>query len=292
MINPLWLQTFCTLVEAQHFTQTAQRLHMTQPGVSQHIHKLEQQLGHKLLQRQGKSFRLTHQGERLYQRGRQLLSQWQQLEQQVCEDRYDQGLVRIVSPGSVGLKLYPQCLKLQQQHPGLIIDYRFAPNDSIERALADGDADIGLLTQETRHPDLLCQALAQEPLLLVTADSEGNISWQRLMQLGFIDHPDGAYQARRLLNANFVEFESVSQLKISGFCNQIGLILEPVAHGLGFTVLPATAVAQFYKQQKIAAHQLNHAIAETIYLSQNKSSVDVARIEFLIQSVRACLSEQ
>ena len=49
MINPLWLQTFCTLVEAQHFTQTAQRLRMTQPGVSQHIHKLEQQLGHKLL---------------------------------------------------------------------------------------------------------------------------------------------------------------------------------------------------------------------------------------------------
>ncbi|MRY60822.1 LysR family transcriptional regulator, partial [Parabacteroides distasonis] len=42
MINPLWLNTFKTLVEVGHFTQTAEKLYMTQPGVSQHIKKLEQ----------------------------------------------------------------------------------------------------------------------------------------------------------------------------------------------------------------------------------------------------------
>ena len=44
MINPTWLNTFCTLVEVNHFTQTAERLFMTQSGVSQHIKKLEQQV--------------------------------------------------------------------------------------------------------------------------------------------------------------------------------------------------------------------------------------------------------
>lgn len=48
MINTSWLRTFCTLVEVGHFTRTAERLHMTQSGVSQHIHKLEEQLGTEL----------------------------------------------------------------------------------------------------------------------------------------------------------------------------------------------------------------------------------------------------
>ncbi len=39
---------------------------MTQPGVSQHIKKLEQQTGTPLLQRFGKRFELTPAGETLY----------------------------------------------------------------------------------------------------------------------------------------------------------------------------------------------------------------------------------
>ena len=44
MINVTWLRTFCTLAEVGHFTRTAERLYMTQSGVSQHIRKLEEQL--------------------------------------------------------------------------------------------------------------------------------------------------------------------------------------------------------------------------------------------------------
>ncbi len=51
MINPLWLNTFRTLVKVGHFTQTAEKLYMTQPGVSQHIKKLEQACHCDLLSR-------------------------------------------------------------------------------------------------------------------------------------------------------------------------------------------------------------------------------------------------
>jgi DNA-binding transcriptional LysR family regulator len=281
MINPVWLRTFCTLVEVNHFTHTAERLHMTQPGVSQHIHKLEQQLGQSLLERQGKRFALTHHGERLYQRGRQLLQEWQSLEQHVLDDPADQGLVRIQSPGSIGLKLYPYCLTLQQQHPRLVMDYRFAPNEAIERALVAGEADIGLLTEPPRHGELLCKAIAEESLLLVTSRDEQAISWRRLLELGFINHPDGVYHARRLLSANFAEFESVSQLPVAGFSNQISLILEPVARGLGFSVLPETAVAEFHHKQGLKCHALAHTVSETIYTVQNKRSVDIARVAWV-----------
>ena len=74
MINPLWLRSFCTLVEVMHFTRTAKQLNMTQSGVSQHIHKLESLLEQPLLIRQGKHFSLTDAGERLYREGRELLA--------------------------------------------------------------------------------------------------------------------------------------------------------------------------------------------------------------------------
>jgi len=69
MINQQWLHTFITLVEVGHFTQTAEKLYMTQPGVSQHIKKIEEQVGVPLLNRQGKKFELTRAGETLYQFG-------------------------------------------------------------------------------------------------------------------------------------------------------------------------------------------------------------------------------
>lgn len=62
MINQVWLKTFCTLVEVGHFTKTAEKLFMTQSGVSQHIKKLELQLDVALLNRDGKSFILTDSG--------------------------------------------------------------------------------------------------------------------------------------------------------------------------------------------------------------------------------------
>ena len=69
MINPIWLHTFCTLVDVGHFTRSADKLHMTQSGVSQHIKKLELQLASELLVREGKSFNLTDAGKKVYRHG-------------------------------------------------------------------------------------------------------------------------------------------------------------------------------------------------------------------------------
>ena len=135
MINPLWLKTYCTLAELGHFTHTATALFMTQSGVSQHIQKLEQQLDVALLLREGKSFTLTDAGVRLYQNGKQLLQASDDLATSIKQDDAYIGNIRISSPGSVGLKLYPQLLDIQQTHPKLSLDYTFAPNQSIEQAL-------------------------------------------------------------------------------------------------------------------------------------------------------------
>lgn len=62
MLNATWIETFTVLAEEGHFTRAAQRLNMTQPGVSQHLRKLERQVGHPLIAQDGKSFTLTEAG--------------------------------------------------------------------------------------------------------------------------------------------------------------------------------------------------------------------------------------
>lgn len=266
MINPVWLRSFCTLVEIGHFTRTAENLNMTQSGVSQHIRKLEVLIGQPLLIRQGKKFLLTNSGERLYQEGQKLLLTLTDLEKRVTQDPTHEGVVKIASPGSVGLKLYPYLLALQKRYPKLVIDYRFAPNRDVERMIADQKVDIGLMTCLSTMSEVSLKAIAQEALLLVTPSDMLEPSWEHLMTLGFIDHPDGADHAGQLFSVNFTKFQNSHQFTNAGFSNQINLILEPVSMGLGFTVLPSYAVGAFKDHEKVKVHRLAKEVSETLYI--------------------------
>ncbi|MGO5000268.1 LysR family transcriptional regulator [Oceanisphaera sp. W20_SRM_FM3] len=273
MINTTWLTSFCTLVEVGHFTRTAERLHITQSGVSQHVRNLEQQLGVELLVRQGKQFSVSAMGEKLYIEAQAILLALSNLEQTVSADSPYEGRVRIMSPGSVGLKLYPKLLALQQQHPKLIIDYRFAPNLMVGSAIAESRVDIGLMTTQSSLADVSCTAIAEEPLVLVTPATVNDPDWDTLLALGFIDHPDGSHHANLLLSANYPEFQHSQLFPNKGFSNQIGLILEPVSMGLGFSVLPAHAVAAFGKPEAINVHFLAKPVSETLYLALLRGKV-------------------
>lgn len=285
MINPQLLHTFCTLAELGHFTRTAQALNMTQSGVSQHLAKLEQQLQQSLVNRQGKHFTLTGAGRELLIEGRQLLQSLEALEKRFVEDDPHIGRVRIMSPGSVGLLLYPQLLALQCKFPELVIDYRFAPNGQIAQALQNAELDIGLTTVPISDQQIESRALSSEPLHLVTAGDVTINSWHDLQSIGFVDHPDGAHHASVLLRANFSEFSAVHQFRCAGFSNQIGLVLEPVALGLGFTVLPARAVTAFADAERIRVQPLAVQCEEQIYLSQLCNADKQKRIAFVTQRI-------
>ncbi|WJG08165.1 LysR family transcriptional regulator [Aliiglaciecola sp. LCG003] len=281
MINPTWLNTFCTLVDVGHFTQTATKLFMTQSGVSQHIKKLENQLASQLLIRQGKSFSLTSAGQQLYTKGRELLHSAAELEASIKQDDAYSGRVKIASPGSIGLNLYPRLLTLQLTHPALSIDYRFAPNKSIEQDLNSRELDLGLITELTDSSSLVSQKIGEEPLVLVTSNKVNSIDWGALVKIGFISHPDAAHHGRLLLSKNFGQFEHIEQFPYRGFSNQISLILEPVSMGLGFTVLPLHAAQAFKPQKTINIHRLEKAISENLYLCFNRHAILANRVKFI-----------
>lgn len=262
---------------------------MTQSGVSQHVRKLEEQLGTELLVRQGKQFSLSGAGERLYAEAQGILLALSNLELAVVEDPPYEGGVRVMSPGSVGLKLYPQLLALQHKYPKLTIDYRFAPNSGVEHAIAESAVDIGFMTTKSTLADVSCTPVAEEALLLVTPATVEDAEWETLMALGFIDHPDGSHHANLLLGANYREFQHSNLFPRKGFSNQIGLILEPVSMGLGFTVLPAHAVEAFPKPELIKVHQLAHPVRETLYLCALRHRPLQKRMETVIAEAKRWL---
>ncbi|MDH3349023.1 MAG: LysR family transcriptional regulator, partial [Desulfobulbaceae bacterium] len=60
------LEVFCKLVELGSFTKTADAVLLSQPTVSEHIRNLEEELGHKLVDRLGREVQPTPVGELLY----------------------------------------------------------------------------------------------------------------------------------------------------------------------------------------------------------------------------------
>ncbi len=116
MINPQWLRSFVVLAERGSFTRTADQLGLTQAAVSQHIRHLEAQLG-PLLIRRPRRVELTPAGQALlgYCDDMEQAEKRLNLRLSGADDR--QGEISLITPGSIGLSLYPLLLDLQASHP-------------------------------------------------------------------------------------------------------------------------------------------------------------------------------
>ena len=264
MVNPLWLHTLVVVHETGSFTRAAERLDLTQAAVSQHISRLEAEFG-TLLLRKPRQLELTPRGLVLLDFARQQAQAAEQLRARLSDDDPHHGAITLSTPGSIGLLLYPLLLDQQQEHTGLTIQHRFAPTPDIVQAILAGRSDLGLVDQPPEHPSIAAEPFAREPLCLVVPNDGEEQSWQHLCQLGFIDHPDGRSMAQRLLGRRYPG-QRVDEIPLRGFTNQIGLILEPVARGLGFTVLPRFAVTAFAQQEKIRVLQSRIEVIDTLWL--------------------------
>lgn len=202
MFSPQWLRTFETLAAQRSFTRAAERLDLTQAAVSQHVQRLEERLG-PLLIRRPRKLELTPAGRALLDYCAEVGAADQRLQQRLSQDRAEIGEIGLISPGSIGLALYPQLLSLQQDHPGLIIRHRFAPDREVLDAVLENRFELGLATLKPDDPRLGVTRFAEEPLELVAPAGARAGAWSDLERLGFIDHPDGQAMAGRLLSRRF-----------------------------------------------------------------------------------------
>ncbi|RYU68248.1 LysR family transcriptional regulator [Aliivibrio finisterrensis] len=296
MLNPLWLNTFCTLVDVGHFTHTAEKLFMTQPGVSQHIKKLELACGYDLLKREGKSVELTEQGHLVYNYAHQQQRDAANLIEALSFDDPYKGLCKFACSGALALalSLYPEFINLQKNHPDLITHMEVAPNNKILDEIQRGQIDLGIVTHNPTPSLFRSEELTEEPLCLVLPKSDQNtlITLDILMSRGLIKHPD----AEHYLSLYFdhckdeaLEKGNANGFPIASYINQLSQILLPIAQGIGFTVLPQSAIDAFPDKDKLYIHTPTELVMERLFLVQKRNRELPKRYQTLIKKIKEIL---
>ncbi|WP_376874975.1 LysR family transcriptional regulator [Albirhodobacter sp. R86504] len=293
MINGLWLETYLTLCEIGHFTRAAAAMNMTQPGVSQHIQKLELQLGTPLLTRDGKSFTPTPAGEALLVIARRRRDEERDLKSVLQNDDPDRGDVTLACSGSLALMLYPSLLDMMARAPALSIRLEAMPQTRILEGVATGAIDLGIVDHTPVHPRLIGARAGSEDLCLITPATAPSVTcFADLEAIGFIGHPDGFAHADELLSLNFPrDYPGADRLRQRSFINQIGQIPEPVARGLGYTILPRSGIDTFSGRHMLKVEDLKVAVRHDLWIVQRKGRILPKRAERTRETVSAILKK-
>ncbi|SNT22884.1 LysR family transcriptional regulator [Tropicimonas sediminicola] len=290
MLNATWLETFTVLCETRHFTRAAQRLNMTQPGVSQHLRKLEGQIGRALVDKEGKSFALTPAGEAVFAMGQARRAEERRLRELVETDDPDVGAAHIACSGSFATLLYPHLLRLMHDAPGLQVHLEAAPRRSVLAGVLEDRFDLGILGEDPRHPRLEARQIGTEELCLVLpAEAAAEpVTFDGLQARGFIAHPDGYAYADDLFALNFEDaFSGADRLRLRGFVNQIGQIPAAVAAGIGYTLLPRSGVDAYSGRDRLWLAALPRRRYHALWLVHRKGRRLNARLSRLAQVIGA-----
>src|SRR6516162_10985531 len=116
------LRSFVAVVDTGGFTRAGERVHRTQSTVSQQIRRLEQDMGSRLLHRDGKRVRPTEEGERLLSYARRILALAEEACDVVSRPSGD-GVVRLGLPEDfVGCRLTEMLSEFARSKPDLRLD--------------------------------------------------------------------------------------------------------------------------------------------------------------------------
>jgi len=286
MINEAFLRTFVELAHEKHFTKTARKLHMTQPGVSQHLKRLEAFFEVTLIDRKSGELHLTEAGRTLLEFCKELESKQLELKEKLVQDNAFKGHVRMSSPGSWGLLIFDVMMDCATRYPDLRLDLLASPSAEIPRRVLADEIDVGYATVASPDPRLKCTPYVNEELHLVVPKSFRGKSYQDLKQLGLIWHPDVPYLLERVCEKNFSEYRSVEDFKVRCSINQMNRILDPIEQGLGFSILPKLSVKYYGQGRNVKIYPLKNRVFEQLYRIVQKRRKLPARVLLVEEAIQ------
>src|SRR5579872_6571961 len=146
-IDLKWLRSFVVVAEEASFTRAAARVHVAQPGVSAQVRRLEAELGQQLLDRSGRSVRLTEVGAAVLPFARAALDAVNGARLTVDQLA---GLVRgQVTIGMVSGCALPDLARLlaayHDSYPGVAITLTEDGSDRLVELLCGGQLDLAVI---------------------------------------------------------------------------------------------------------------------------------------------------
>jgi DNA-binding transcriptional LysR family regulator len=162
-------KVFCDLAETESFTKAAQINEVTQSAVSQQISSLERLFKSLLIERSKKRFRLTREGQVLYDYGKQIMSTYQALHSKLQEIKdIVSGTIRVATIYSIGLHdLPPYVKKLLKAYPTVNVHVEYRRANQVYEDVIGNVVDLGLVAYPVRDSKLEIFPLRKDPLVLI-----------------------------------------------------------------------------------------------------------------------------
>jgi DNA-binding transcriptional LysR family regulator len=242
------LRYFVTVADEGSFTKAAAKLLVAQPGVSAQVRRLERELGQELLDRSGRTVRLTEVGAAVLPYARTALEAADGVRLAVDEltglvrGRVTMGMLASASPGEVDL---PGLLAgFHRAHPRVEIALSEGRSDQLVQALQAGELDVAIAGFAGATPaGIATQDIVDEPLVAAVAHGDplaarSAIPLTALRERDLISLPWGT-GVRAILDdaAAAAGFRP----RVAFEASDPRLLVQLAARGLGVAILPESA---------------------------------------------------
>ncbi|MCX8062202.1 MAG: LysR family transcriptional regulator, partial [Anaerolineales bacterium] len=241
MLDIHQLHIFLTAAETLSFTRTAQRLHMTQPSVSQHIQALERHFGCELFLRNGRNLELTDAGLKLASLAQEAVSLSARIESEMAS--LQKGVVGHLIIGcctTPGKYILPKLLtSFHDRYPRVRVTCNVLHQREAIKLLLDGRLHFTLTSLiEEVTPEVEMMRFVCDRLVLIAPQDHpwamrGEITAEQLLEGRFIlrEEGSGSYDAiRKALNELDISIHDLNTILTLGNSEAIALT---VREGLG-----------------------------------------------------------
>jgi DNA-binding transcriptional LysR family regulator len=254
------LKVFCDLAETESFTKAAQINNVTQSAVSQQISSLERQFKSLLIERSKKKFRLTREGQVLYDFSKQIIQVYDSLHSKLQEIKdIISGTIRVATIYSIGLHdLPPYIKKFLKNYPTVNVHVEYRRSNQVYDDVLSNVVDLGLVAYPTRESKLETVALRKDPLVLICHPQHPfakakSVKLKALSGQKFIGfEPD--IPTRKALDRILRE-NNVEVLHVMEFDN-IETVKRAVEIDAGISIVPQGTVLQEVSKQTLVQVQL------------------------------------
>src|SRR5947207_105923 len=250
------LKVFCDLAETGSFTKAAQINDVTQSAVSQQISSLERIFKSLLIERSKKKFRLTREGQVVYDYSKQIISIYGGLHHKLQEIKdIISGTIRVATIYSIGLHdLPPYLKKFLKAYPTVNVHVEYRRATQVYEDVVSNVVDLGLVAYPNRDGKLEICPLRKDPLVLVCHPQhplakQKNIKLKALAGQNFIGFdPDTPTRKAvdKILKENAVPVNHVMEF------DNIETVKRAVEIDAGVAIVPQGTILQEVAKQTLA----------------------------------------
>lgn len=240
------LHYFLALADELHFGRAAARLHISQPPLTVHIRRLEEELEVSLFDRSTRRVALTAEGAAFRDHVQRLLRDLDEAVAEVRDIRSGhRGRARVGFVSSASYWLIPEAVRrVRASEPGLALDLMPLPSGEQIEELVEGRLDLGILRDPQAQPGLVVEELFTEPLAAVLPRGHPLAERSVVRPEELVADPLVLFPYRSMPGyvstvQNLLQTTTASPQIVQRAVNQEN-ILGLVAAGVGVSVLPGS----------------------------------------------------